>query len=378
MSHPSDFDTLFLSVLPSARTACLRRWCLDNHVTPQELMEYRFVDDQGYAWSIMSWVGSEMLRKHISYNNNTDLLTEALELYRETGLYKQGLSRQTHPGDPDLLWGWLGHYSILSKPTQDSFYQALSGIFSHAGAPFSIDAKGHMGGWVLPALELLGRRAQHLNPTTCLDIACVLVRQLIFSPRIAGQNHPLLRNMQGLMPNGERIPRIGDCIYDKDLLKGIVVPLLDRTTALLPPFFWSGDCSGGGSLLLNQTLSTVPDAEFWKNAFSDFDEAQWHAMGRLVKVGMLDFSPQFSATSCAAAKVFFLCGQHLTPVNELRIHQRLTAVPINEDKGLDDSRNTLAGWHEWDKVPALVAWLRTVVLEHGLPAPAQPLVKPRF
>lgn len=376
MTQPPDFDALFSSVMPNAKGACLRTWCDDHRVTPEALMGHRFVDEHGYAWSVMSWVGALMLGRYV--DQNTHLLTEALELYRETGLYKQGVSHQTHPGDPDLLWGWLGHYSIFSKPSKDSFYQALSGLMAYAGTPFSLEPDGQVGGWVLPAMELLERRAPELPTTRYLDIACHLVRQLVFSPRITAQNHPQLRKMEGLMPNGERIPRIGPCVHDEELLKEMVVPILDRTAALIPAFFRSNDTHGGPSLLLNEALSTVPDPEFWKNAFSDFGEAQWEAVGRLIKVGLLDFSPKYSNLSGAAGRVFFLCGQHLTPEEEQRLHHRLTAIPLDESKRVDDPRNTLAGWFEWNKVPALVGWLRAVMLEHGLPAPIKPLAKPRF
>lgn len=371
----SSLDALFRDVMPAAEGVCIRSWCKQNQIAEQQVLQHAFVDEAGHAWSFLSWAGFQVLSR---FPKNTLLLVEALELYREAGLYSQGLTYQTHPGEPDLLWAWLGHYSVINKPSQDSFYQTLSGLFSCAGLPLELNPDGSMGGWVLQALGMLESHAKQGGPhDEYFNMACSLVRQLIFSPRIKALRHPALESMGDLMPKGERIPQIGSCIYDAEVLKALVVPLLDQATRLLRCS--SGQRNEGTTLLLYLQMKAVPEKDFWKDVMDDFGAEQWSAMKEFARAGLVEVYPEYRAASCSAAALLVFCEEHLTAEEELKIHHRLTGIPLySGNNGEPDATATLARFHDWEQITPLSNWLRITPLNRRLPPPVVGGSRPRF
>ncbi len=335
-----------------------------------ELRFHRFVDATGHAWSLLSWVGYQYAQAF--KNQNVRPLQETLGLYRSDPRVRQGLGFQTQPGEPDLLWGWLGHYSITHKPSNDSFFQALSPLFSWIKEPpLGVD-QGRAHGWVLKALALLSNTLKDGNGSDAFQtIGSSLITQLVCAPRIASVNVAAHRQLGNLIPKGERIPGIGPCVHDPDVLLAAAAPILRAQVEL---FKNAHQQLGGSSLLLYAFMIAEPSVELWSTFFKDFRDSEWDAMKAVVDEGFLPSPTAFRSTSVSAWALMLMCGKRLSPEQEKRIHHQVCEVPLDFSHGPP----TLYDFHNWKAIPPLVEWKRTLLLDIGLPAAAPSSPRPRF
>jgi len=379
MENTQALNHFFQFTLPSLKAGGLKYAQTHGGFSMEELCAYRWVDGRGRGWSLLSWMGHRFATSTPDSGLDVGLLVDVLQLYENSPLIALGLAWQSEPSEPDVLWAWLGHYSERGQQN-DWFYTAIAPLFRGVKEPpLSISAEGEPGGWLLQALGLMTRWAEKKRaPFKFRTIAGTLLTQLVFAPRIAKVDLDDFRTygfraMATLLPKGDRIPGVGPCIHDAQVLRGGVGPLF-KAAAMLEGLAEKPE--PGFGLMLYPYMRAAPYREVWQAIVGDFDEAAWAALEHYARVGLLQ-SHVVGAGSLAAFALMKVCGRSFEGKAELEIHRRVCEVSLSDDPG-QSPPSTLAAFHGWYQIAPLVRWIREAPLDISLPGASAPSGRVRF
>ena len=142
-------DRLFRAKLRSLSVAQFRAFCQRQNWSEEEGWSQTWEDATGRRWSTLSRLGY-LIATANEMGRNEALLAQGLQHHG-----KQGLEKQTQPGEPDLLWAWLGYNNLsANSATQAAVERAFMAVKAPGGMPTGLGLRGDAG-WVDCALQLV-------------------------------------------------------------------------------------------------------------------------------------------------------------------------------------------------------------------------------
>lgn len=148
----ADLDWLFLKRLGRMTPQRLKEDLRQRGFSMETAHTLVWTDADGHRWTLLSRLGYLMIQDPGA--RRSTLLLEALLAPRADPF--EGWKRATQPGEPDLLWAWLGA-AFLTDPLQKgrNALTALDKAFSVGGPPPAGAGAPGDGGWVDQAFGLL-------------------------------------------------------------------------------------------------------------------------------------------------------------------------------------------------------------------------------
>jgi len=355
-------DDLFEKQLSWLSNRQLRNWAFKHGLEMDRIYAHRWRDETGHAWSFLSRVGYFHARRSPERTGSS-----LLEMALSQGIWGNPLAVQTQPGEPDLLWAWLGSLSFAPNSNSRRLDELLQKTL---GCLPSFDSEdGQVKGWVSQALAFGKAISQRweTKPHMHAWIDC-LAQQNLLCPA---------RNQAGLL--GINVPFPGWSSWNDwgDASRG------SRDTRTLPR-----DEKVWAALMDWATVMVERDpALSVKTKFSVGYEVLrptvkigaegLAALQRYVQAGALDRLEQpIHGGTVNATALLFLNGVRFSPSAEKVLVSRLLDPTFDRDPG--EPEGSLFDWHGLRKNAALDTWVRGVQLDAQLPGPARRLQKPRF
>lgn len=380
-TKPKDpIAALFKAKMRAMSVTAFRKYATDQGWTEDEAWSKTWTDERGRQWSTLSRLGYLMATSNDGFMKNQALLRAGLEHHiRHHG---GGLTRQTEPGTPDLVWAYLGFHNVMAN---SSLQQTLERAFRSAPAPQPAWPSAGVGfpgdgGWVDTMLGLVETLVEedkkppgqwhkwfeHWHGASLLGTSGD--RTLRWWSM--GQSGKLLR-MQGAVG---RLPSAPDpqksVIRDEGRPEALAigdhfsqvwertVRLATRCAGLYDKSFFLSFPTGSSVSKEGVELAPFLQPSAWE-ALADYIRVAQRPLLEKTKVEDYEVSTVLTALS------LWVKGPHLglSDQEQIQIRQRLTSV-----------RSDHLGWN-----PELRAWVKSHALEKALesPVPSSP-ARPRF
>lgn len=357
-------DALFEKGMRHMTNRKLRDWAYKSSMDMEHIYCHTWQDEQGHRWSFLSRVGYFHAIRSPSRTSSTLLSLALLDFCeRHQG---DALAVQTQPGEPDVLWAWLGTLSYMVKDDDHRLNDLLQKALAHSPG---VDAADASLGWVGQALAL-GHRFTSGAPTRPHMHAWVdaLITKNLLNPCLI------------------RATRMGKDVPFTNWSSWNDTGKWDYPTPPPPPQaqedqVWKALLGWAADLVRKDPALSVK-ATF--DAFNqirkpslDLGPEAMEALKDYVRAGALERpeQPVHGGAVNAAALVVALGGQ-FSPAEEGALVDRLMDRTFVRDPGEPDG--SLYDWHGFRHVPVLATWIKAVQLESQLPIAAPAVRKPRF
>jgi hypothetical protein len=362
---PNPLDELFAKGMRRMSNREVRNWAFKHGLLMDQVQRHVWIDDAGHAWSFLSRVGYFHAMRDPE-RTGSSLLELALSDFNARYSYSNPLSIQTQPGEPDVLWAWLGSLSFAPNAEhgrlKDSMQQALS------LAP-KVNAEDGSLGWVGEAL-VFGKRVAEATPTRPHMhrwINALVGQNLLSMPSYFTAwtgNPPAYPNWSSwndeLLHEKMDYPVIAHERNEKiwTLLMGWAVALIQNDPAL--------------SVKTKLEVRSEP-----RTLSAGLGPVALEALKGYVRAGGLERLDQpVHGGAVEATKLIVAYGDRFAPSEEALLVERLLDRTFVRDPG--EPEGSLWDWHGVDQIPAMNAWAKEVQLDSSLPKPSAKAPKPRF
>ncbi len=140
------WGSLFRRILGTEPLSEVEAWCEDHGLAKHAWLDATWVDPEGHAWSAVSRIGFLW----VNHRGISRFSLPTLEAALAYGIGSSGWN-QTQPGEPDVVWAWLGSLA------QGAYPDSLAAAFEDAPRlPGNRAACGHGDdeGWMAQAFAM--------------------------------------------------------------------------------------------------------------------------------------------------------------------------------------------------------------------------------
>lgn len=363
---PNPLDDLFAKGMRRMSNREVRNWAFKHGLLVDQVQRHVWTDDTGHAWSFLSRVGYFHAMR-APERTGSSLLELALSDFNNRYSHSDPLSIQTQPGEPDVLWAWLGSLSFAPDADHDRLKDAVKESLKLA--PKVVAEDGSLG-WVGAALAF-GKRVAEATPTRPHMhrwINALVAKNLLSNPSYftawTGNPPPYPRWSSWNDDLGYMETDYRAVAYERN--EKIWTLVMDWAVALV---------HNDPALSVKTKLEVRSEP---RTLSAGLGPAALEALKGYVRAGSLERLDQpVHGGAIEATKLIVAYGERFTPSEEAVLVGRLKDRTFVRDPGEPDG--ALWDWHGLERLPALSAWAKEVQLDSALPGPSAPrLPKPRF